>query len=210
MNLIASALARPIAAEGPVEVVERKGLGHPDSICDSLAEAFSRALCRYYLERFGAVLHHNVDKLLIAAGQSRPAFGGGQVVEPLRLYLGGRVTSEVDRERVPVEVIAREAICGWFADNLHAFDPERHVEIAVLARPSSQDLVELFRRKPELGAPLANDTSIGVGYAPLSPLERASLAVELALNSPGVRRSHPATRLGVRHIGGCARGRRRE
>jgi hypothetical protein len=51
-----------------VEVVERKGLGHPDTICDALAEicdalaeALSQALCREYRNRFGAILHHNVD-----------------------------------------------------------------------------------------------------------------------------------------------------
>jgi S-adenosylmethionine synthetase len=192
MNLIVSALPRPTPAERSVEVVERKGLGHPDSLCDALAEAFSLALCRYYHDHFGAVLHHNVDKLLLAAGVSRPAFGGGDVVEPIRLYLAGRATSEVGADRVPVEAIARQAVLDWCANNLHALDPERHLEIIVLARPSSPDLVELFRRRPEAGARLANDTSIGVGYAPLSPLERATLAVERALNTSAVCRSHPA------------------
>jgi hypothetical protein len=34
-----------------VEVVERKGLGHPDTICDALAENLSRDLSREYRER---------------------------------------------------------------------------------------------------------------------------------------------------------------
>ena len=29
-----------------IELVERKGIGHPDSISDGLAEAVSRALCQ--------------------------------------------------------------------------------------------------------------------------------------------------------------------
>jgi S-adenosylmethionine synthetase len=45
--------------DDPVEIVERKGLGHPDTICDALAESLSRALCREYRTRFGAILHHN-------------------------------------------------------------------------------------------------------------------------------------------------------
>ena len=72
-----------------VEMVERKGRGHPDSICDALAEAFSISLTREYHERCGAVLHHNVDKVLLAAGSSAPRFGGGEVVAPMR-YLPGR------------------------------------------------------------------------------------------------------------------------
>jgi S-adenosylmethionine synthetase len=30
------------AVDGVVEVVERKGIGHPDTICDALAETLSR------------------------------------------------------------------------------------------------------------------------------------------------------------------------
>ena len=67
------------SGEGEVEIVERKGLGHPDSICDALAETFSRNLCREYRRRFGEVLHHNVDKALLCGGSAAPAFGGGNV-----------------------------------------------------------------------------------------------------------------------------------
>jgi S-adenosylmethionine synthetase len=67
-----------------VEIVERKGLGHPDTICDALAETLSRNLCREYRDRFGTVLHHNVDKALLRGGRAAPAFGGGNVVEPVR------------------------------------------------------------------------------------------------------------------------------
>ena len=38
-----------------VEIVERKGLGHPDTICDALAENFSRNLCREYRARCGEI-----------------------------------------------------------------------------------------------------------------------------------------------------------
>ena len=51
--------------DAPVEVVECKGSGHPDTLCDAIAERVSVALCRYYLEHFGAILHHNVDKVLL-------------------------------------------------------------------------------------------------------------------------------------------------
>src|SRR5678816_2471603 len=60
--------AHPDARE--VEMVERKGRGHPDSICDALAEAFGIGLSRFYYERCGRILHHNVDKVLLAAGSS--------------------------------------------------------------------------------------------------------------------------------------------
>jgi S-adenosylmethionine synthetase len=78
--------ARGVAAS-EVEIVERKGLGHPDTICDALAEELSIALSRFYLEEFGLILHHNVDKVLLWGGVSRPAFGGGEVIEPMEIFL---------------------------------------------------------------------------------------------------------------------------
>ena len=45
-----------------IELVERKCLGHPDSLADGIAESISRALSRAYLEECGTVLHHNTDQ----------------------------------------------------------------------------------------------------------------------------------------------------
>jgi len=90
-HLIVSAIN---PAEQAIEIVERKGLGHPDTICDALAEAFSRALSREYQNRFGDILHHNVDKALLRGGRAMPQFGGGEILSPIELYLAGRATSE--------------------------------------------------------------------------------------------------------------------
>lgn len=79
MDLVLSELQRVTPDRLPVEIVERKGVGHPDTICDALAEKLSGALSNFYQERFGRVLHHNVDKVLLCAGAARPAFGGGEL-----------------------------------------------------------------------------------------------------------------------------------
>ncbi|PYG00382.1 S-adenosylmethionine synthetase [Thioalkalivibrio sp. ALE21] len=182
MNLIVSELeGRPVARQ-PVEVVERKGLGHPDTLCDALAEEVSLALSREYRERFGFVLHHNVDKVLLRGGAARPAFGGGEVDEPIELYIAGRATREYRGATVAVDELAVEACRAWLATHMPALDVERHVRVHSLIRPGSQDLVELFERQRRDGVPqLANDTSLGVGYAPLSPLERAVFAADMSL-----------------------------
>ena len=88
------------------EVVERKGLGHPDTICDALADALSRALCREYRQRFGEILHHNVDKALLSGGSAAPAFNGGTVIAPINIYLAGRAITEVGSEFLPIKDIA--------------------------------------------------------------------------------------------------------
>jgi hypothetical protein len=76
MSVRISALGDVPAWKRDVELVERKGIGHPDTICDGVAEAFARRLCRFYLDRFGVILHQNVDKALLRAGVA--AFGGGE------------------------------------------------------------------------------------------------------------------------------------
>jgi S-adenosylmethionine synthetase len=166
-----------------VEIVERKGLGHPDSICDALAEQLSIELSRFYLDHAGAILHHNVDKALLVGGQSEPCFGGGAVTEPIRIFLAGRAVLSFDGITVPVAELAESVARRWLGQNLRALDAQRHVEITALVRPGSAALQDMFG---------ANDTSCGVGYAPLTDLEQLVLAVEAQLNSSAVRAAEPA------------------
>lgn len=175
-----------------VEIVERKGIGHPDTICDALAETLSRNLCREYQHRFGRVLHHNVDKALLSGGQAAPAFGGGNVTAPIRIFLAGRAITAVGNEAIPVDEIAVEGSRAWLKANLHALDVERHVRIETLVHQGSQDLQGLFSRRGRQGVPLANDTSFGVGHAPLSALERLVRAIEQGLHGRDRGRDHPA------------------
>lgn len=184
-------LKAPFPAEGAVEVVERKGSGHPDTVCDALAEQLSTTLCRFYLDRFGLILHHNVDKALLWGGVAEPAFGGGRVLAPMEIFLAGRATCEFQGVKVPVEELAAESCRQWLEQNFRALDPERHVKFNCLIRPGSIDLVELYLRQQQTGIALANDTSCGVGYAPLDELETLVYQVERRLNSADVKGAHP-------------------
>ena len=199
MSIVVSELDGTAAAAQPVEIVERKGLGHPDTLCDALAEEVSLVLSRFYLERFGFVLHHNVDKVLLRGGAARPAFAGGEVDEPIELYLAGRATREYGGVKIPVEELAVGACRSWISAHMHALDAERHVRVHCLVRPGSRDLVELFERQRR-GAPrLANDTSMGVGFAPLTPLEGAVLAAERSLQDrAALERGEDVKVMGVR------------
>jgi S-adenosylmethionine synthetase len=203
-DIIITALSFPSPANQPLEVVERKGLGHPDTICDALAEELSRTLCRFYLDKFGLILHHNVDKALLWGGSSQAVFGGGQVTEPMEIFLAGRAACEYKGKRVPVAELAEESCRNWLKSNFHALDPDKHVKIHSMIRPGSPELVALYLRQEASGVVLANDTSCGVGYAPLDDLERVVLEVEKHLNSKPVKATHPAFGedikvMGVRH-----------
>jgi S-adenosylmethionine synthetase len=158
---------RPIEQQG-IELVERKGVGHPDSVADGLAESISRALCQEYLDRFGAVLHHNTDKTQIVAGRSKPSFGGGEVICPIYILLTGRATRVFKEEEIPVDTIAIRAARKLLRDSLSNLDINHHTIIDAKIGMGSSDLRDVFSRK----VPSANDTSFGVGYAPLSETEQ--------------------------------------
>lgn len=174
-----------------VEIVERKGLGHPDTICDMLSENLSVALSKHYLREFGTILHHNVDKALLVGGRSEPRFGGGRIVEPMRIFLSGRATHEASSKKIPIAEIALETARTWFRDNMRTVDWQQGVRFEPLLRPGSADLVDLFMRRRDHGAFLANDTSCGVGFAPSTSLERIVLAIETKLNMPATKAALP-------------------
>ncbi len=188
-----------------VEIVERKGIGHPDTICDALAEELSRKLCEFYLDNFGLVLHHNVDKALLWGGTSQPKFGGGKIILPMEIFLAGRATSEYKGVSVPIEEMVEQSCTRWLKSNIHALDTEHHIKLHSLIRPGSPDLVELYLRQQKTGIALANDTSCGVGYAPFSEMERIVLQVEQTLNAAETKAAHPETGedikvMAIRHV----------
>ncbi|MEM3851501.1 MAG: methionine adenosyltransferase [Methanomassiliicoccales archaeon] len=160
------------------EMVERKGIGHPDSVADGISEQVSRALCRYYVEHFGRVLHHNTDECQIVGGQSEPAWGGGKVTEPIYVLIVGRATTKVNGQSVPYKDIAIEAARKYLKENFQDLDSNRDVILETKIGQGSVDLRGVY----EANRMLANDTSFGVGYAPLSEAERITVKVENYIN----------------------------
>jgi S-adenosylmethionine synthetase len=182
-----------------VEIVERKGIGHPDYLCDSIMEAISIALCREYLKEFGTILHHNIDKGLLAAGRTEKRFGGGKVLKPMKLFIGDRATFSVGGKRIPVIDIAVDAAKGWLKKNMRFVDPEKHVKYNVVLAPGSEELADIFLRPGSIRR--ANDTSAAVGYYPLSPTERVVLKLEQYLNSKQFKKKHPETGEDIKVMG---------
>jgi len=66
-NIIVEDLKQTPLEKQRIEIVERKGLGHPDYICDAVMDSISISLSKEYLEKAGTILHHNVDKSLLVA-----------------------------------------------------------------------------------------------------------------------------------------------
>ena len=190
--------------ENRVEIVERKGTGHPDQMCDSIMEAISVALSREYLREFGTILHHNIDKGLLAAGKVEKRFGGGRVIRPMELIIGDRATFRWDGKEIPVGEIAIGTARKWIRENLRFVDPERHVRYRLVLAPGSAELADIFVRPGAVR--VANDTSAAVGYYPLSPTERAVLGMERFLNGREFKQRFPETGEDIK-IMGARRGR---
>jgi len=153
-----------------IEVVERKCLGHPDSLADGIAESISQALCKAYLEEFGAVLHHNTDQGEVVAGESAPKFGGGKMIRPIYVLIDGRATKQFEGVTIPSDSIAVEAAHNYLHKILPELNLNRDLMIDCRLGTGSTDLRDVF--KPCQGkVPRSNDTSFGVGHAPFSDVE---------------------------------------
>ncbi len=180
-----------LSLHSEIEMAERKGTGHPDTICDCIAEQFSIDLSNYYLDEFGSILHHNVDKALLVGGKSLPAYMGGEMIQPIELYIAGRATDEVKGKKIPVAEIAISTAKNWLRNNIRFLDTEKHIIIIPKIRSGSNELVELFQRFSNGETPLANDTSFGVGFYPLTFLEEKVLEMENLLNSKLTKERFP-------------------
>ncbi len=178
-----------LAEEMPVEIVERKGKGHPDSLCDGAAEELSVALSEIYRRETGRILHHNVDKAVLVGGSSEADFGGGKVIDPALLYIVGRATGDIQGKNLIDRPALETRMKDWMMGQLPHLRKE-HLEVKLLIRSGSKDLTNIFSDNDV--PPMANDTSLAVGYAPLSQLEKLVLETEKFLNSPAGKEKFPA------------------
>jgi len=198
-NIIVEGLKQTPLERQCIEIVERKGLGHPDYVCDAVMDNISIRLCKEYLEKAGSILHHNVDKSLLVAGETEPRFGGGTVKQPMLFVLGDRATSQIDDLKIDVNEIAVNVAKQWFKENLRFIDPEKHVRYQVELKPGSVGLVDIFKRKGKvLGA---NDTSAAVGFAPMTRTEKIVLKTEQFLNSKEFKQRFPESGEDIKVMG---------
>jgi S-adenosylmethionine synthetase len=190
MTLAVEILRDTPVARRRIELVERKGLGHPDTICDAVVEAISVALNRMYLDRLGRIPHYNLDKALLVAGQTAKRFGGGSVARPIELIVGDRATFTADGAALPVEETLRAAVGAWVTAHL----PHVHAGHDLITRsalaPGSAELRAIYDPSAVVAS---NDTCGASGYAPLSPTETLVLAVEHYLNGSHFKGRFPDT-----------------
>lgn len=161
----------------PVEIVERKGVGHPDSLCDGMAREISKEYSRWCQENLGTLLHHNFDKVQLVAGETETHFGGGEVLKPIRIQIAGRGTKNHNGRSVPVDTLAINTARTYIKKTMRYLNPDKHLVIDCFAGHGSPNLRQTVNRVK------ANDTSFGVAHWPRSPLENMVYETSQYLNN---------------------------
>jgi S-adenosylmethionine synthetase len=157
----------PSIEEIPVEIVERKGIGHPDSLCDGIAERISVDYTRWCQENLGVMLHHNFDKVQLVAGEVDLGYGGGEIVKPILIQIAGRGVPSWKGQKIPLDEIAVEAAKQHVRETMRRLDPDQHMDIKSYVGRGASELQYVVDRVT------ANDTSFGVSHWPRSGLEHA-------------------------------------
>jgi S-adenosylmethionine synthetase len=203
-NIAVTKAVAPPMEQQSLEIVERKGKGHPDTILDAIVENVGVNLCNYYIDNFGGILHHNVDKGSIAGGRAQVRFGGGELLEPIYICVVGRATTEVFKDqklvRVPLGTLTLEAIKNTLKNTLRFLDPTQQVLMDYKIKPGSVDLTHVFDYTID-DTPRANDTSFGVAFAPFSETENLVFQTEQLLNSDAFKKKHPEVGEDVKIMG---------
>ncbi|MGI5447440.1 methionine adenosyltransferase [Streptomyces sp. CA-243310] len=194
----------------PYELVERKGVGHPDTMCDAIAERMSRFYSLHCLKEFGGVAHHWFDKVTLYGGGADTDYGRGELTSPYRVMVFGKAAFRVGAVEIPVQELVFRAAAEVLAEVTTGFDATRHlvVELGVVDhqgsgrgrsryQPASPgDLVPL-----RSGGLVSNDTNLLHGYAPLSRLESVVLGLEQLVNGASFKQRHPDSGWDVKVFG---------
>jgi S-adenosylmethionine synthetase len=191
----------PVEKQG-IEYVERKGIGHPDSLIDGIVDETSHVLSKEYIDNCGGtILHHNVDKGLIIGGASEASFGRGRITKKIEVIVTGRATSKFNSFSIDVDEIAKRTAKKYLKDNTRYLDLDSEVVFDSKVASGSADLTNVFVRNTEHKIPLANDTSFGLGFAPFTDTERLVLETERYLNSKEYKGRMPAVGEDIKVMG---------
>lgn len=194
----------------PHEVVERKGIGHPDTLCDAIAERASSLYSKAVYEQIGRLPHHYFDKVMLMGGAVRMGLGIGEVIEPYRVLFAGKVTRKVGEIELPVTEIINQAAAEVLTSVLKDFNPEKHLVVLDELRDYQGPSKKRPRYQPEKVEDLpyiekkgrvSNDVNLCTGYAPLTKTEQLVLMIENYLNSKEYKKTHPYTGMDIKIAG---------
>ena len=196
--------------ELPFEIVERKGIGHPDTLCDAIAERASQLYSRYFLETYGRLAHHWFDKVMLIGGQSNMGYGYGELTQPYKVIFAGKGVLSVGEQKIPVENIFWQAAEEVLTSTLREFDASKNLVVVSelidyrgpvnkKSRYTPDKPEDLF--DPADNQRVSNDCNVCNGFAPFSKLEQIVKGVEEYLRSPEYMKINKDTGLDIKIVG---------
>lgn len=188
------------------EIIERKGIGHPDTICDALASRLSQKYSEYTIESCdGKILHHQFDKVMLIGGKTDVTWGSGHFIKPIQVNIVGRITKSYLGKKLPITKIVNQVVEEFFLQMFPQVDIGKDLiindfltdfagpgtikesigSIKNMFNPVEKNVIRGYEKV------VANDTSCCVAYAPFSFLEMAVLEAEKYLNDDKTKRKYP-------------------
>lgn len=184
-----------------VELVERKGLGHPDTLSDILADTFSRKYSQFSLLKYGSILNHAVDKVTLLGAKAEVNFGRAKIIKPITACLFGKASLKVDNKIIDIENMFREAVREVFINIFHTEDIFKDIQYLInvhdgigFDHPKGFYSPLTNRDVKKVNIELrSNDTVICSAYAPYSKTEILTIKIENYLNSEEFKKDYPET-----------------
>ena len=185
----------------PYDVAERKGIGHPDSLADLVADTFSQRYASWCLRQFGIVPNHWVDKVNLVGAAAKVSFGGFEITKPVDCYLFGKITDRIGRTPVPIDALFHDSVTGVLSSALGDDTILRHVRLHVnnTSGVAVDHNPEFYR--PQAVANLAsvlaaesvaNDTVICAGTSRRGLAADIAVRLETHVTGHDFRRAFPA------------------
>jgi S-adenosylmethionine synthetase len=181
--------AMPKQGVDRIVAIERKGMGHPDTLADMVADEFNKLYLNYTKSVFGVLLNHHVDKTTLVGAASNTWPGGYEIAKPVTAHFFGKITDQVDSIKIPIHDLASEAVGNILPFVLRDSEITRFTKINIENGAGVQpDHASTFYKatSKNLGIDagqeqLANDTVIAVGSFEKNSVGAAIIRFEQAI-----------------------------
>lgn len=187
--------------ERATEIIERKGIGHPDTLADLIAENFSNNFSNFCLSKSESILNHWVDKVCLKGATTSLDFGKSKILKPINAYLFGRVPEFIFQEKIDIKKLFKKSVENIFSKIFIGLPILENTNFIVDTNwTSGKDHPESFyfpKNSNELecawDSKKSNDTVMCTAFAPYTTAENLVVEIENFINSPAFKKKFTAT-----------------
>lgn len=161
-----------------IEVVERKGIGHPDTLAGLISESSCIAICKFFIKKYGIIPRFNIDQVEINGGDIDVDFLRSKIIKKGIISISGKISYFNRRD---IKIINR----------VIKLEAEK-----IIKKNISKNIVKFFDIKINIGVysiknklffenkliPLCEDTSLGIGFYPYTNIETLTLDISHQLD----------------------------